>query len=183
MGEQLWLEILSVTPGPHHHTSHPSCPPALQPKPLTTSRRMAAPTGGGGEEEPSTPPTSARALGGATFWDAPGTARDYGGGGSDRGPDSAGGGGGFASPPILTPGTTRSRHVVKPIRGQQAEQQQHAVASAGGLSFSLLRTPRGGIASDASASHRTPVGRADGSHAGGSARLAEVPDGDEDADD
>lgn len=144
---------------------------------------MAAPSGGAGDEEPSTPPTSARALGGATFWDAPGTARDYAGvgsgGGSDRGPDSAGGGGGFASPPILTPGTTRSRHVVKPIRGQQAEQQQHAAASAGGLSFSLLRTPRGGIASEAGASHRTPAGRVEG----GSARLADVPDGDEDADD
>lgn len=181
-----------------------SLPPLLlQPKPLTTSRRMAAAGGGGGGEgeeprsSPSTPPTSARGggLGGATFWDVPGGGargdlHGDGGPGGSGGPHGGGAAGSYASPPILTPGTTRSRHVVKPIRGQQADAQQHAAAAAAGgaggaagnLSFSLLRTPRGGVAPDP---HRTP--RVDHVGGGGSgyppARLADVPDGDEDADD
>ena len=158
----------------------------MQPKPLTTSRRVVAPAGvAGGDEEvrstPSTPPASARAFGGATFWDAPG--RDQydappGGGGAGLFYGGGSSTGSYSSPPIMTPGATRSRHVVKPIRGQQADTQQHA-PSASSLSFTLLRTPRGGPAIDLA--HRTPRDKDFPPPMAGS--LTHITDGDEEGDD
>jgi hypothetical protein len=140
------------------------------------------------DETGSTPstPQSVRAFGGATFWDAPSSARD-----ADCATGIMGGPAHFPTPPLATPGTTRSRHVVKPIRGQQPD-SVHSSSNASNLSFSLLRTPRGGADPLAA---RTP--RLDSSGAMGapglaqtqipgnalrSKHLADIADADEDVD-